>query len=43
MGTKLRMAQETAKAGIKVYLGHGRKPGLITGLIKGKWEGTIIT
>lgn len=42
MDTKLRMAQETAQAGIKVYLGHGRKPGLITGLLDGNWEGTII-
>lgn len=42
MATKLRMAQETAQLGIKVYLGHGRKPGLITALLNGKWEGTTI-
>lgn len=42
MATKLRMAQQTAQAGIKVYLGHGRKPGLITGLLNEEWEGTVV-
>ncbi|MEM9836848.1 MAG: glutamate 5-kinase, partial [Bacteroidota bacterium] len=31
MATKIRMAQQTAQAGIRVYIGHGRRPGLITG------------
>ncbi|NJO87447.1 MAG: glutamate 5-kinase [Lewinella sp.] len=42
MATKLRMAQQAAAHGIRVYLGHGRRPGLLTGLLKNEWYGTIV-
>jgi len=42
MHTKLRMAQQTARAGIRVYLGNGRRPGLIAGLLQDDWYGTLV-
>lgn len=43
MGTKLRMAQATARQGIRVYLGHGRREGLLPNLLHGEWYGTIVS
>ncbi|MEL6357004.1 MAG: glutamate 5-kinase [Bacteroidota bacterium] len=42
MITKIKMAQRTAKEGIRVYLGHGRRDGLLVGLLKEEWYGTVV-
>lgn len=42
MASKLRMAQRTATRGIPVYLGNGRRPGLLSDLPTGKWPGTVV-
>lgn len=42
MGTKLRIAIETAEAGIPVLLGNGRKPEVLLQLLKGEWAGTQV-
>lgn len=41
MATKLRIAGETAAAGIPVLLGNGRRPGIL--LEMADWPGTVIT
>ncbi len=40
MRTKLRMAQKTARLGIDVYIGHGKRPGVLTDLLQGQFSGT---
>lgn len=43
MATKLRIATETAAAGIPVLLGNGRKPDILTSLSDGaNWPGTTV-
>ncbi len=42
MATKLRMAQQTANKGIKVYLGNGRRLNLLQALLAGNWFGTVV-
>lgn len=43
MATKIRMAQQTAQAGICVYLGNGRRLQLLEGLLEGKWHGSVVS
>jgi glutamate 5-kinase len=43
MVTKLKMAQQSARDGIKVYLGNGRRAGLLLELLQEKWSGTVIS
>ncbi|NJC26093.1 glutamate 5-kinase [Neolewinella antarctica] len=42
MATKLRIAAQTAKAGIPVLLGNGRRRNILTGLGRDQWPGTIV-
>ncbi len=42
MATKLRIARETATAGIPVFLGNGRRPGILRELASGNWAGTQV-
>lgn len=42
MATKLRIALKTAKAGIPVLLGNGRRPDVLLQLLAGKWAGTRV-
>ncbi|NJB84406.1 glutamate 5-kinase [Lewinella marina] len=42
MATKLRIARETAAAGIPVLIGNGRRPGILHQLVKGGWPGTVV-
>ena len=42
MATKLRIAKETARAGIPVFLGNGRKPEVLLQLLRGVWAGTRV-
>ena len=42
MGTKLRIATETARHGIPVLLGSGRLPGVLLQLLGGNWAGTQV-
>ncbi|MGB3548774.1 MAG: glutamate 5-kinase [Saprospiraceae bacterium] len=42
MQTKLRMAQRTARLGTDVYLGDGRRAGLLTELAAGNFHGTHV-
>lgn len=42
MATKLRIAGETARAGIPVLLGNGRKPGILRNLRSLDWPGTVV-
>ncbi|MEM6771574.1 MAG: glutamate 5-kinase [Bacteroidota bacterium] len=42
MATKLRIATETAQAGIPVFLGNGRKPDVLLQLLEGTWAGTQV-
>lgn len=42
MATKLRIATETASAGIPVLLGNGRKPNVLMELLEGEWSGTRV-
>lgn len=42
MATKLRIATQTATAGIPVLLGNGRTPDILSGLIEGEWPGTTV-
>lgn len=42
MGSKMRIAQETARAGVPVFLGNGRLPGIL-GRVRGEdWPGTVV-
>ena len=43
MGTKLRIATETAAAGIPVLLGNGRTVGILDTLEGAAWPGTTVT
>lgn len=43
MGTKLRIARETARAGIPVFLGNGRTPEILKGFRAGEWPGTVVS
>lgn len=43
MATKIRMAQHTALTGTRVYLGNGRRPDLLSSLLKGEWYGTVVS
>lgn len=42
MATKLRIAGETARGGIPVLLGNGRKAGILEYLVAGEWPGTTV-
>lgn len=42
MGSKLATAQRTAQAGIKVYLGNGRKANILLDLLGDQWPGTLV-
>ena len=42
MGTKLRIAGETARAGIPTYLGNGRRGGVLLEVLAGGWSGTVV-
>jgi glutamate 5-kinase len=42
MTTKLRIASETAMAGIPVLLGNGRRPNVLLELRQGQWAGTRV-
>lgn len=42
MATKLRIAAETAREGITVLLGNGRRPEVLLQLPEGKWAGTRV-
>ncbi|MBB4080328.1 glutamate 5-kinase [Lewinella aquimaris] len=42
MATKLRIAAETARAGIPVMIGNGRRPGILQDILKGEWPGTVV-
>jgi glutamate 5-kinase len=42
MATKLRIANETAAAGIPVLIGHGRRPGILREVGSVPWPGTTI-
>ncbi len=42
MATKLRIATETARSGIPVLIGNGRRPGILGQLAPGEWPGTTI-
>ena len=42
MATKLRIARETAGAGIPVLIGNGRRPGILGALSRGEWPGTVV-
>lgn len=42
MATKLKIATKTAREGIPVYLGNGRRPGILNSLGATSWPGTII-
>lgn len=42
MATKLRIATETARAGITVLLGNGRRQDVLLQLPKGNWAGTQV-
>lgn len=42
MTTKLRIAHQTAAAGIPVLLGNGRKANILHELQQGQWSGTIV-
>ena len=42
MGTKLRIATETARAGIPVLIGNGRRPGILATVLTGEWPGTRV-
>ncbi|WP_116126719.1 glutamate 5-kinase [Lewinella sp. IMCC34183] len=42
MATKLRIARETAAAGIPVLIGNGRRPGILETLSGGAWPGTLV-
>ena len=42
MATKLRIAGQTAAAGIPVLLGNGRKPNILASLQDGEWPGTTV-
>ena len=42
MATKLRIATETAGAGIPVLLGNGRRSEILAALTGGEWPGTVI-
>lgn len=43
MGTKLRIAAQTARAGIPVLLGNGRERNILMHLQQGEWPGTTVT
>jgi len=43
MGTKLRIAAQTAAAGIPVLLGNGRRPNILLEVTRGKWSGTTVS
>lgn len=42
MATKLQVASETARAGIPVLLGNGRRPGVLLQLLESNWAGTQV-
>ncbi|MCP9234820.1 glutamate 5-kinase [Lewinella sp. JB7] len=42
MATKLRIATETARAGIPVMIGNGRRPGILHRLLESEWPGTTV-
>lgn len=42
MATKLRIATETAQAGIPVFLGNGRRSNVLLQLTEGVWAGTQV-
>ncbi len=42
MATKLRIASETARHGIPVLIGNGRRPGILGTFGPGEWPGTTI-
>ena len=42
MGTKLRIATETARAGIPVLIGNGRRPDILATVLSGDWPGTRV-
>ena len=42
MATKLRIAQQTARAGTQVLIGNGRTPGVLGTLLVGEWPGTVV-
>jgi len=42
MGTKLRIARQTAMAGIPVFLGNGRQANILSTLQDGAWPGTVV-
>lgn len=43
MGTKLRIASQTARAGIPVLLGNGRQKNILLHLQNGDWPGTTVS
>ena len=43
MATKLRIASQTARAGIPVYIGDGRRAGILSTLPGGEWPGTVVS
>ncbi|CAH1002291.1 Glutamate 5-kinase [Neolewinella maritima] len=42
MATKLRIAAETARHGIPVLIGNGRRPGILATIQSGHWPGTEV-
>ena len=42
MATKLRIATETAREGIPVLIGNGRRPGILATVLTGGWPGTTV-
>ena len=42
MATKLRVATETAGAGIPVLIGNGRRAGILGAVLSGGWPGTVV-